>query len=507
MDNSKQTTRPGGAKPLTKARLKLLDRLALCSPGQGEIVYRADKVAAKKMAKDGLCELREAWIVSVAIITPRGRAELARHEATPDVPPDHGFYMNVDDEQVHVLGDPNMSDEQAQSVANVVRAAKKALDNGWRPVAAPPAATPGNGTGVTCPHCDSTDTYLAFKVMNGVMRGCKACGQLSLHDTPEPNAASASAEPQLTRIWVVTGDLFGDGQQVKRFVQAVDMDGTLGEIERLFPGYGTVDWEPVKPAEPPPSDVRAADNDVPLSDLEHDVLLNRYTDWLMWGRDAEFNIAETHLERLGLLVDPTGDGFYSITEAGRKRAAPLHHHGVAHYTYPATESALTAAEAATVAAIRRHVDGNTVEQPYNYVALATSSGIGLGKHYEGDEEPQVLSDMIHAYLLDNYSTRLRKLLAIITRLTTPQPDALPDGVSVEREDTTDSRGKPFTAIEVRCNDTLWIEVRRYVRPRDGSTQIAVVPHERPLSIAEAALYHAALGVALSEAAKLEREAK
>lgn len=45
-------------------------------------------------------------------------------------PKHEGFWVDIDGEPVHFLADPNMSEETANALAELVRAARKAIDAG-----------------------------------------------------------------------------------------------------------------------------------------------------------------------------------------------------------------------------------------------------------------------------------------------------------------------------------------------------------------------------------------
>lgn len=58
-------------------------------------------------------------------------------EDTDDVPDPYGghvgFFADVDGEPIHVLGDPNMSEETLNALRELARAARKAIDDGTLP--------------------------------------------------------------------------------------------------------------------------------------------------------------------------------------------------------------------------------------------------------------------------------------------------------------------------------------------------------------------------------------
>lgn len=55
-------------------------------------------------------------------------------EIPPDLYGGHvGFYADVDGEPMHVLGDPNMSDETLKALQAMARAARKAIEDGTLP--------------------------------------------------------------------------------------------------------------------------------------------------------------------------------------------------------------------------------------------------------------------------------------------------------------------------------------------------------------------------------------
>lgn len=400
MDNSKQATGQVGAKPLTKAQRRLLDRLALCKPGTGEVIYRMDKATANRLAVDGLCEVRDGGLVTVAIITETGRAELARHEATPDVPTTRSdavreyeaafsgrgwFEDGVLCAQANKSIDTGLA-ELAQYGFTPNNTGRDEFIAGWRSVTNVAAATPGNGTGATdgkmlckCTRCDQE----TWKALDERWQ-CPNCG--AFYEFPA-NSASAPAEPQ-------------------------------------------------------PSDVAAA------------------------------------LKPLGIV-----DGRLACPKCGQRDTSlflPKHYLyqcDNCDYVFSAPDdptSALTAAEAATVAEIRDRA--NALRLPIRASQWAMRAALDR----------------------DN-------LLAIITRLTTPpQPDALPDGVSVEREEFH----KTGVAISVLFLQQGIEEAVVVTRDIPEDTPIISMPRKVWLhTVDEVRLLHAALGVALREAAKLEREAK
>lgn len=86
-----------------------------------------------------------------------------------------GFWMEVDGSPIHVNGDPNMSEETREAIANLFRAARKAVSEG----------TIGKGKIMTeelkpCAHCESRAYLYPPDERHGWGRGyrvsCDECG-------------------------------------------------------------------------------------------------------------------------------------------------------------------------------------------------------------------------------------------------------------------------------------------------------------------------------------------
>lgn len=62
-------------------------------------------------------------------------ADLYPLEVDDDIDPRErtGFYTSVDGDPVHIQGDPEMNEETFQALQELIRAAQRALDSGWRP--------------------------------------------------------------------------------------------------------------------------------------------------------------------------------------------------------------------------------------------------------------------------------------------------------------------------------------------------------------------------------------
>lgn len=189
MDNSKQTTGPGGAKPLTKLRAnerKLLQRMVDGSRlakrlfSENYILIENDS-HHWNVQWSVVSAMRERGYIhfdvvnNVYSVSPQGRAELARHAATPDVPAD-------DIGSGYMVRCPTCNDTRLMGRDGRCPTCGTHLG---RDTTNDAAATPGNGTGAAILLTDEHGTVV---------------GEVNAADARylaiDRFAASAPAEPQ-----------------------------------------------------------------------------------------------------------------------------------------------------------------------------------------------------------------------------------------------------------------------------------------------------------------------